>query len=79
MKSGRCDTVGYQCYQQSGTMTLRNYEATIGIYAFPSENGCDDEGDQGNQYNNNEANDNNNEADAAQADNGNADNGEGAE
>ena len=67
MKSGRCDTVGYQCYQQSGTMTLRNYEATIGIYAFPSENGCDD------QYNNN------NEADAAQADNGNADNGEGAE
>ena len=80
MKSGRCDTVGYQCYQQSGTMTLRNYETTIGIYAFPSENGCDEsEGDQGNQINNNEAHDNNNEADAAQADNGDADNGEGAE
>jgi len=75
MKSGRCDTVGYQCYQQSGTMTLRNHEATIGIYSFPSENGCDKS--EGDQYSNNEANDN--EADAAQADNGDADNGEGAE
>ena len=46
MKSGRCDNIGYRCWQQSGTMTLRNYEAYIGIYAMTSADGsCGDNDD----------------------------------
>ncbi|KAL3761714.1 hypothetical protein ACHAW5_005965 [Stephanodiscus triporus] len=39
MRAGRCDTVGYRCMQQSGTMTLRNYLANVGIYVVPSADG----------------------------------------
>lgn len=36
MRPGRCDSAGYQCLQQSGTMTLRGYVADLGIYVLPS-------------------------------------------
>ena len=59
MKSGRCDSIGYRCWQQSGAMTLRNYEADVGIYVVPSADGscgnAADEGEQGYQ-NNDDAN-----------------------
>jgi len=43
MRPGRCDSAGYQCLQQSGTMTLRGYVADLGIYVLPSSNGsCGD-------------------------------------
>lgn len=43
MRSGRCDTIGYRCWQQAGTMTLRNYDANVGIYVVPSADGsCSD-------------------------------------
>ena len=44
MRPGRCDEVGYRCWQQSGTLTLRNYDAGVGIYVTPSADGsCSDE------------------------------------
>ena len=39
MKAGRCDDIAYRCWQQAGTMTLRNYEVDVGIYAVPSADG----------------------------------------
>lgn len=39
MRPGRCDSAGYQCLQQSGTMTLRGYVAELGIYVMPSSDG----------------------------------------
>mmetsp|Transcript_35837 Transcript_35837/g.64532 ORF Transcript_35837/g.64532 Transcript_35837/m.64532 type:complete len:926 (+) Transcript_35837:122-2899(+) len=43
MRVGRCDTIGYRCWQQSGTMTLRNYEVNVGIYVVQSADGsCSD-------------------------------------
>jgi len=34
MRVGRCDSIGYRCWQQSGTMTLRNYEVSVGIFSI---------------------------------------------
>ena len=60
MKNGRCDTIGYRCWSQSGTMTLRNYEVPIGIYVVPSSDGsCGDNDagdDDGGLQNNDDAN-----------------------
>jgi len=55
MRSGRCDTIGYRCWQQSGTMTLRNYDANVGIYVVPSSDGsCGNAaGDEDGEGNNN--------------------------
>jgi hypothetical protein len=39
MRPGRCDTLGYQCLQQSGTMTFRDYSTNVGIYVTPSADG----------------------------------------
>jgi hypothetical protein len=39
MRPGRCDALGYQCLQQSGTMTFRGYSANVGVYVTPSSDG----------------------------------------
>lgn len=55
MRPGRCDTVGYRCWQQSGTMTLRNYKVNIGVYGMPSADGCANTvNDDGQGYTNND-------------------------
>mmetsp|Transcript_4244 Transcript_4244/g.9487 ORF Transcript_4244/g.9487 Transcript_4244/m.9487 type:complete len:638 (-) Transcript_4244:336-2249(-) len=53
MRVGRCDTIGYRCWQQSGTMSLQYYGVNVGIYAVPSADGsCGDEaGGEGNGNN----------------------------
>ena len=62
MKAGQCDSIAYRCWQQAGTMTLRNYEVDVGIYDVPNADGnCNDEADA-NENNNNDANED--EADA---------------
>lgn len=44
MRPGRCDEVGYRCWQESGTLTLRGYDAGVGIYVYPSADGsCSEE------------------------------------
>ncbi|KAL9181136.1 hypothetical protein ACHAXT_009941 [Thalassiosira profunda] len=56
MRAGRCDAIGYRCFQQTGTITLRNYEVPVGIYAVQTEDGsCSSAGDDGGeqQYENN--------------------------
>jgi membrane associated rhomboid family serine protease len=46
MKAGRCDSIAYRCWQQAGTMTLRNYEVDVGIYVVPTADGiCSNEVD----------------------------------
>lgn len=70
MRSGRCDTIGYRCWQQSGTMTLQNYDANVGIYVVPSADGsCSNTAD----YEDGEGNNNNDDASIETTD---ADNGE---
>ncbi len=56
MRQGRCDTVGYRCFQQSGTMTLRGYLANVGVYVIPSADGsCGNAADVNDQgYRNND-------------------------
>ncbi len=62
MKAGRCDGIAYRCWQQTGTMTLRNYEVDVGIYDVPNANGnCSDEADA-NENNNYDANEDNADA-----------------
>lgn len=46
MRTGRCDEVGYRCWQQSGTLTLRNYDAAVGVYVTPSADGSCSEEDE---------------------------------
>ena len=54
MYDGRCATIGYRCWWQSGTMTLRNYKANIGIYGMPSADGsCGDDDVNGSGSNSN--------------------------
>ena len=58
MKAGRCDGIAYRCWQQAGTMTLRDFEVEVGIYNVPNADGnCNNEGDanQNNNYNANDA------------------------
>jgi hypothetical protein len=69
MKAGRCDAIAYRCWQQAGTMTLRDYEVDVGIYAVPSADGsCGNEvNEEENNYDADEGeavanNDNNEEA-----------------
>mmetsp|Transcript_6155 Transcript_6155/g.11238 ORF Transcript_6155/g.11238 Transcript_6155/m.11238 type:complete len:269 (-) Transcript_6155:719-1525(-) len=70
MRVGRCDTIGYRCWQQSGTMSLQNYGVNIGIYVVPSADGsCGDEaGDDGGEGNgnNDDAYEGNGEVEGAQ-------------
>eukprot|EP00581_Thalassiosira_minuscula_P012015 CAMPEP_0183729608 /NCGR_PEP_ID=MMETSP0737-20130205/30716_1 /TAXON_ID=385413 /ORGANISM="Thalassiosira miniscula, Strain CCMP1093" /LENGTH=957 /DNA_ID=CAMNT_0025961841 /DNA_START=49 /DNA_END=2922 /DNA_ORIENTATION=+ len=64
MRVGRCDTIGYRCWQQSGTMTLRNYEVNVGIYTVPENGYCADI-NAGNDGEHNWNNDDANAGDAA--------------
>ena len=51
MKVGRCDVIAYRCWQQAGTMTLRNYEVEVGIYVVPNADGyCNNEIDANENY-----------------------------
>lgn len=55
MRPGRCDTIGYRCWHQSGTMTLRNYKVNVGVYVMPSADGCSNTvNDDGEGYQNND-------------------------
>mmetsp|Transcript_25522 Transcript_25522/g.61370 ORF Transcript_25522/g.61370 Transcript_25522/m.61370 type:complete len:936 (-) Transcript_25522:310-3117(-) len=54
MKAGRCDTIGYRCWQQSGTMTLKSYDANVGIYVLPSGDGSCSSSAEDAEYNNND-------------------------
>ena len=55
MKAGRCDAIGYSCWQQAGTMTLRNHEVDVGVYVDPAADGtcsnADNAEDSNNYYN----------------------------
>mmetsp|Transcript_19441 Transcript_19441/g.38991 ORF Transcript_19441/g.38991 Transcript_19441/m.38991 type:complete len:958 (-) Transcript_19441:227-3100(-) len=68
MRDGRCDSIGYRCWSQAGTLVLRNYEVDVGIYHVPSSDGsCGDVNDDEEGFKNN---------DDASADSWNAANGE---
>jgi hypothetical protein len=55
MRPGRCDAIGYSCWHQSGTMTMRNYKVNIGVYEVPSADGCaNPANDDGQGYKNND-------------------------
>jgi hypothetical protein len=55
MRQGRCDSIGYRCWHQSGTMTLRKYKVNVGIYVVPSTDGCENTAtDEDNGYKNND-------------------------
>jgi hypothetical protein len=66
MRVGRCDAVGYRCWQQAGTMTLRKYEANVGIYVVPSADGSCGNDDDGGDGNNDDVNIGNDEVEGGQ-------------
>ncbi|KAL7466044.1 hypothetical protein ACHAXS_006347 [Conticribra weissflogii] len=55
MRDGRCDSIGYRCWSQAGTLVLRNYEVDVGIYVVPSSDGsCGDVNDDEVGFKNND-------------------------
>ena len=57
MREGRCDSIGYRCWHQAGTMVLHNFEVDVGVYVVPSLNGsCGDsiDDENGEAYKNND-------------------------
>lgn len=60
MKNGRCNTIGYRCLDDAGTMILGKYELDVGLYSVPLSDGscasADDAADRQQEVANDEAN-----------------------
>ncbi|KAL7514938.1 hypothetical protein ACHAXN_013072 [Cyclotella atomus] len=39
MHDGRCDTIGFRCLDDGGTMILRQFELDVGLYSVPTSDG----------------------------------------
>jgi hypothetical protein len=39
MRDGRCDTIGFRCLDDGGTMILRQFELDVGLYSVPTSDG----------------------------------------